>query len=204
MTVKIYKEDQLILLTDNKEVVSEQYKHHPGVFWIDFRLTDKMEDLLQQISQSGITVAVLYSSDLATLKALFFASFSLIQAAGGLVENERGEQLIIYRCGKWDLPKGKIDEGETPSQCAVREVEEETGLKQIQLQQPLTTTYHIYSEKGQAILKETFWFKMKVTGEQVLSPQAEEDIEAVKWILPSAWSEYAKETYPSIREVMGD
>lgn len=192
----------MILLTDNKEVVSEQYKHNPGVLWIDFHPSDKMEDLLQQITQSGIIVNVLYSSDLKTLKVLFFASFTLIQAAGGLVENERGEQLIIYRRGKWDLPKGKMDEGETPAQCAVREVEEETGLKQIQLQQPLTTTYHIYSEKGEAILKETFWFKMKVTGEQVLIPQAEEDIEAVKWILPSAWSDYAKESYPSIREVI--
>src|SRR5712675_1894974 len=100
----------------------------------------------------------------------------LVQAAGGLVQNERGEVLFMFRKGKWDLPKGKLDPGETLENCALREVTEETGVSQLELTKFLLVTEHEYEEKGMAILKETHWYLMKTNGKQILVPQAEEDI----------------------------
>jgi 8-oxo-dGTP pyrophosphatase MutT (NUDIX family) len=99
------------------------------------------------------------------------------------------------------LPKGKLDEGETPEICAIREVEEETGLSNITLVSSLRETYHIYEEYSNTILKQTFWYKMSVSGVQTLQPQIEEDIEFVRWIRKSEWTEYAGDSYASIREV---
>jgi mutator protein MutT len=137
-----------------------------------------------------------------SLDAAKIANDIFIQAAGGIVTNEEGAILIMFRRGKWDLPKGKIDEGETPEQCAVREVAEETGLQAISLLSPITQTYHVYEEKGKQVLKETFWYRMKVEGIQTLSPQTEEDIESLRWIQPAEWVDYAKDSYASVREVM--
>jgi 8-oxo-dGTP pyrophosphatase MutT (NUDIX family) len=95
-----------------------------------------------------------------------------------------------------------MDEGETPEQTAIREVMEETGLKDIHLSNPIVNTYHIYSEYGKEILKETFWYKMNVKGAQSLRPQTEEDIEQVKWIKASEWNLYTSDSYASIREVI--
>src|SRR5215510_275068 len=98
-----------------------------------------------------------------------------IIAAGGLVVNDRDELLMIFRRGKWDLPKGKLDKGESLKDCAIREVEEETGLKNITLGPPLIITYHTYHEGARFILKESHWYKMSVSGQQNLVPQTEED-----------------------------
>jgi mutator protein MutT len=99
-----------------------------------------------------------------------------ILAAGGIVRNENGEILMQYRRGKWDLPKGKLDDNETIEECAVREVEEETGLTNIQLGALIGVTNHRYVERGLEIDKETHWFAMRVAGDQTLVPQTEEDI----------------------------
>src|SRR3954447_7139070 len=94
-----------------------------------------------------------------------------IIAAGGIVENEAGDILWQFRRGKWDLPKGKLDEGETIEECAVREVEEETGLHDIELGELVGITHHFYRENEEDIEKETHWFAMKVSGQQELVPQ---------------------------------
>ena len=112
----------------------------------------------------------------------FFKKFTLIQAAGGLIRNEKDEILLIFRRGKWDLPKGKLDTGETLEECAVREVEEETGLKKIKLISPLIITYHTYHEGARFVLKESHWYSMTVRGKQTLIPQTEEDIHEIKWV----------------------
>lgn len=121
-----------------------------------------------------------------------------ITAAGGIVENEQGQILMIFRRGKWDLPKGKLDDGETIEECAVREVEEETGLRNIQPGELIDITTHAYTEHGKDIVKETHWFAMKVVGDQQLTPQTEEDITAIKWVKENELSEYLSNTYPNI------
>lgn len=129
-------------------------------------------------------------------------NFQIIRAAGGLVFNEQEQALFIFRRGKWDLPKGKLDEGESLEECAVREVEEETGLKGVVLKNFLLTTYHTYRENGKQLLKESHWYRMEVTGKQELKPQTEEDITEIRWAKQDEWTELQKNSYPLIKKVL--
>ncbi len=126
----------------------------------------------------------------------------LIQAGGGLVENEKGEILFMFRRGKWDLPKGKLDPGETLESCAVREVEEETGVSRLELIRFLITTEHEYEERRQFILKQTHWYLMKADSSQPLIPQKEEDITELKWVGRPDYKMILDNTYPGILEVL--
>ena len=107
-----------------------------------------------------------------------------ILAGGGLVLNEKGGLLMIYRRGKWDLPKGKLDEGETIEDCAVREVLEETGLLNVELGELIGITYHEYFDRHlqEEVIKESYWFAMRAKSDQLLVPQTEEDITEIKWV----------------------
>ena len=125
-----------------------------------------------------------------------------IVAGGGIVENEEGKILFQFRRGKWDLPKGKLDEGESIEECAVREVEEETGLTNIQLGSLIGITHHYYTENGKPIEKETHWFNMKVTGTQELVPQLEEDITELRWVAKDEVEEYLSNTFHNITEIV--
>jgi len=144
----------------------------------------------------------LYAEDYEKLVRDFFSLFKLIEAAGGLVLNPAGEILFIYRRGFWDLPKGKIDKGESPPEAALREVREETGLKQLDLGPELKVTYHTYREKdGRRILKRTYWYEMK-TEELELHPQTEEDIEEAVWMSLPVFLGTERRVYRSILEVL--
>lgn len=127
-----------------------------------------------------------------------------IIAAGGLVFNERNELLMIFRRGKWDLPKGKLDEGESIENCAVREVQEETGLVNIELKKPIGKTYHEYFDKwvGADVIKETWWYLMHVKGIPNLVPQTEEDIESVIWADQTKMEDFLKNSYANIVEII--
>lgn len=123
-------------------------------------------------------------------------------AAGGIVENEEGKILMMFRRGKWDLPKGKLDDGETIEQCAVREVEEETGLRNINLGNLVGITSHLYKEKGEEITKESHWYAMKVAGKQKLVPQIEEDIQELRWVGTNELENYLSNSYKNIIEII--
>jgi 8-oxo-dGTP pyrophosphatase MutT (NUDIX family) len=105
----------------------------------------------------------------------------LIEAAGGLVTNQNGDHLFIYRNDKWDLPKGKIEKKEKTKIAAVREVEEECGIKVNNSEYGICKTYHTYIYKGEVVLKKTYWFKMRYKGNAKLVPQLEEGITDVRW-----------------------
>jgi 8-oxo-dGTP pyrophosphatase MutT (NUDIX family) len=126
-----------------------------------------------------------------------------IIAGGGIVENEEGKILFQFRRGHWDLPKGKLDEGETIEECALREVEEETGLRNIELRKPIGITTHFYTERDEDIEKETHWFAMKVAGEQELTPQIEEDITELRWVGKDELEDYLTNTFDNIIEIVG-
>ena len=125
-----------------------------------------------------------------------------IVAGGGIIENDEKEILLQLRKGKWDLPKGKLEDGEAIEACAVREVEEETGLKEIELRELIGTTIHTYCEKGQEIQKETHWFSMKAPGHQQLIPQVEEDILELRWVRKDELKNYLSNTFKNIIEIL--
>lgn len=127
-----------------------------------------------------------------------------IIAAGGLVLNEKNDILMIFRRGKWDLPKGKLDEGEKIEDCAVREVMEETGLTQLDLGRLLVITQHTYFDQWikKDVIKQTHWYLMKASLDQPLVPQTTEDIESIEWVSKSQLSERLENSYDTIVEVV--
>lgn len=127
-----------------------------------------------------------------------------IIAAGGLVFNEQNELLMIFRRGKWDLPKGKLDAGETVEACAVREVQEETGLITIELENLIGKTYHEYFDKwvNENVVKESWWYKMKSSVNEKLIPQVEEDIELIEWVDKKNFKKYLDNSYRNISEIV--
>ena len=131
----------------------------------------------------------------------FGKKFRQISAGGGLVTNDKGEVLMIYRRNMWDLPKGKLEEGESIEDCALREVCEETGLAQLQLKELICTTFHTYKMDGVPCLKHTWWFRMEYTGCDCPTPQLEEDITEARWVAKQDIPQHIEGTFPSIQEV---
>ena len=130
-------------------------------------------------------------------------SLTFIKAAGGLVRNEENKYLFIFRNGKWDLPKGKIDPGEKTKKAAVREVQEECGIKVDHLDEKLCKTYHVYEMGRRTVLKKTTWYRMRANDQPHLIPQREEGITEARWLSPGDFSMVKQNTYPMIRDVIG-
>ena len=127
-----------------------------------------------------------------------------IIAGGGVVVNEKNQVLFIYRRKKWDLPKGKLDPGEDIKACAIREVMEETGIRNLTIGNLIIVTTHSYEENGLNLQKETHWFEMKAStvDNSTLTPQLEEDIEKIEWVSLENLEEYLSETYTTIQQVL--
>lgn len=150
---------------------------------------------------SNLPDMVMTGSSIEALKNEIFSDYKVIKAGGGVVQNSKGEVLLIFRRNMWDLPKGKLDKGETIEECALREVQEETGLTQLRLIQPFTVSYHVYDHHHKKTLKENHWFLMKYSGDEVPTPQTEEDIEIVKWVNIEDLEEYYHKAFPSIKDI---
>lgn len=149
----------------------------------------------------AIEAIVLYCDQPEQLWADFQACFDPVEAAGGYVLNDQKELLVFYRRGSWDMPKGKIDPGETPEIAALREVMEETGLQQVQRGPHIATTWHTYRQKGRRMLKKTWWYRMDTSDTQV-TPQTEEDIERIEWVDPAQWLAARPDVYQSVKDVI--
>ncbi|MFT3844051.1 MAG: NUDIX hydrolase [Lacibacter sp.] len=202
MYIKIYFGEKPVFLCNEVDETIREYMHHPDAVFIDEITGPAIKSLLHEIVKDEFHAGILLDNDLEKLKKAFFKHFIPVTAAGGVVENEKGEVLLIFRRGKWDLPKGKLDKGESIEQCAVREVEEETGLTNIQLKKLLTITYHTYDEFGKHMLKDSHWYKMKVKGSQNITPQTEEEIIEVKWVKKKDLKDYFSNTFPSVKDVL--
>ncbi len=126
--------------------------------------------------------------------------YSYVEAAGGIVRNDKDEYLFIKRFGIWDLPKGKLEKSETPQAAALREVEEETGIKEPALVKPLVNTWHIYPWKEKTVLKKTYWYLMKSNFKGTLTPQTKEDITLAQWLSREEAIDALKSSYRSLSE----
>jgi 8-oxo-dGTP pyrophosphatase MutT (NUDIX family) len=131
-------------------------------------------------------------------------TYEPIEAAGGVVSNPDGGILMIYRRGKWDLPKGKKDDGENIEECAVREVIEETGIPELKLGDKICETYHVYAQGGVELLKTTHWYNMKTKKAFELHPQKEENILEARWVAEKKLGTYVHQSYEAIKEILLD
>lgn len=161
-------------------------------------------DLLENTSTPEINI---YGENPNEIWKEFSKIFKIVHAAGGIVINNNEKVLFIYRLGRWDLPKGKLEPNEKLEHAALREVEEETGLKDLILEQFVNTTYHIYKEKRDGkdlkILKTTHWFKMKYIGNEIPKPQIEEGITNVDWkSFDEIKSEVSPNTFNNIKLIL--
>lgn len=200
--IRIYVQNKPLFLVDKITKEVEGYVSNSDTFFADNLNPSATISMLNTLERREISAGVFQHSNLIELLDAFKCHLTLIKAAGGLVFTDAKEILLIFRKGKWDLPKGKQDEGETLMECAVREVKEETGIKDIQIGQQLSISYHTYYEKKNHILKESHWFLMETKKAVPLVPQAEEDIEKCLWIPLQDVSNYTSNMHASIVDVV--
>ncbi len=199
---KIFLNDCPLILTTRPAAYLLQhpeagdFAHYEGASSKHFKAAAEQ---LENGDAPGILLSDAYPNKL--LEALA-KRYKQVDAGGGLVQNEDGATLFIFRRGRWDLPKGKLDKGETMEECAIREVQEETGLKRLVLGNFLCDTYHVYGQGGKEMLKHTAWYAMGASGRETLLPQADEDIEEARWVLPADVARIAAKSYAAIREVV--
>ena len=202
MYIKIYFGEKPLFLCDAVDETIQPYVHHDDAIFIDELNTHTVKTMIHEMELQAIHAGVFYHENLEELTKAFFKKFTLIRAAGGIVKNEKGQWLMIFRKGKWDLPKGKLDDKEDLAECAIREVKEETGLKEITVTATGPVTYHTYHEGSKHILKETNWFFMNGSSKDPLDPQTEEGITDIKWIAPGDMDEIMPNAYPLIADLV--
>lgn len=166
-----------------------------------FNNEGQFEEALALLRNSSNTEVNIYHHNLNSLWENFKNHLDYLEAAGGLVQNQKKEILFIHRLDKWDLPKGKLEIGETPKIAAVREVEEECGISNLILKDLITITYHIYFQDNLK-LKATYWYEMDYDGNEELIPQTEEGIGIAEWKNQSEIPQILQNTYENIKLVL--
>lgn len=193
---KVFFKESCFLLTDDQNLLKEGTV---SLIHRDFNATKNFIINLRQ--QEGHFKAVIYHDDLEDLFGIFKSCFLYVKAAGGAIR-QKEQVLLIKRSGLYDLPKGHVEACETVEICAIREVEEECGIREVSITSPLTTTLHIYPRNNDWFLKKTYWYNMTCPEGQTLTPQTEEDIEDVFWFPVEELESIFCQTYPSLIEVM--
>ena len=179
--------------------LAEEGKKTP-ILHIGQDATPTPEELLAAVGSNRSLVIL--SPDGEAAGKRFIAQMPIVRAAGGLVENDRGDILIITRKGWRDLPKGHIDEGENAEEAALREVQEETGLQEAEIVAPLCTTRHFHRAYGRWEVKQTEWFLMFAPGEEpALTPEEGESITAAEWLGGRRLWQAVEESYSTIKLV---
>lgn len=201
-SLKIYFEQKPIIFTDDIEAYISKHKEAATYSNYPDATVGNIEIAQQQLATTECLGVLIKGNSQDEVFRELNHLFLPITAAGGLILSSTSKILMIHRRGVWDLPKGKLDDGESIAECAVREVIEETGISgEINLGEELHRSYHVYSYKGSKILKTTHWFAMTVREEWPLQPQAEEDITEAVWIAKSKLQETLCHTWPTIRDV---
>lgn len=190
---KVFVNKNPIILTSN--LAEEQDSKY---FLLD---SVDIQTVINTFKDKALKTVFLYDKNQATLLEKFKKKLAVVEAAGGLVKNPKGDNLFIYRKDKWDLPKGKLEAKETPEVAAIREVEEETGISKLKIIRFLADTYHIFKRNGRYQLKITHWFLMHSTHNGTFVPQLEEDICEVVWKNSNETKQALLNSYPNIKQL---
>jgi len=193
--LQIFYKEKPIIISDKKSDLKNS-------LIIDPELVENI-DLLKLLTKKKINSIGVFSNKFELIINIFKKKFPEIIAAGGKVINIKSEILFIYRNKKWDLPKGKAEKNEIISETALREVEEETGIKNLSIIKPLEKTYHIFKRGDKNYLKTTYWFEMKSDFNGKFKPQKKEGITRVEWIGIENLSSILPKSYANIRLLIG-
>jgi 8-oxo-dGTP pyrophosphatase MutT (NUDIX family) len=193
---KVFVNDLPLILTNKlSETVSGEY----------FLLNQEaIKAAITALNKNKLQLAYVYHPNHEEILKKFCKKIPLVRAAGGVVTNKAGKVLFIYRNDKWDLPKGKLDKGETFEECALREVAEETGVQGLVLENFLKTTYHVFKSNGKYKLKEVHWYAMRTSYTGPLVGQTNEGIVKVKWKGPEKIKKALENSYTNIKILFGD
>ena len=188
---KVFVNDSLICLSDNYAFLTDKAAQPFNKSIIIYQI--------ENLEQNSPQELLLFSENLESDWNEFRSALIVKTAGGGKVFNAEGAILFIKRLGRWDLPKGHLEKGETAEEGAIREVEEECGISGLEIISELPTTYHIFRRKGKLILKETYWFEMKTDFKGELVPQIEEDITEARFLDEKMTAEALQNTYKNIQ-----
>ena len=155
--------------------------------------------IIKALKDKTVEGVYLYHHNKQKIEKHFFKIFKVVEAAGGLVKNSNGAYLFIFRNKKWDLPKGKVQKSEIINEAAIREVIEETGVKNLRIKKSLSTTYHVYKANKKFKLKKTYWFLMETSYHGNLVPQIDENIDLAIWKFPEEIPILMKNAYENIK-----
>ena len=169
-----------IFVSDRPIILTNVVKKEDG-FKVFLLKSVDMDYVIRKLQRNDFSEVYLYHPDANKLLSIFKDRMGYINAGGGLVINDKKELLFIERNQKWDLPKGRAEKGEDIETTSIREVEEETGVKNLSIDKFLQETYHIYKNKGKYNLKITYWYLMNTDYSGVLIPQVEEGITQAVW-----------------------
>ena len=200
---EVFFNDRKIIIAAKGEITLNK-----SIKTIDYLLIQKdVKKWFLQFVEDDIQVIILLNSNPEDFFInIFQSAFKLLPAAGGVVAREN-KLLFIFRNNRWDLPKGKIDAGETPIQAAIREVAEECGITGYKIVRQLPSSFHIYKSTykkpaGEWIFKETFWFEMDYSGKGNGTPQTEENIAELKWFAPNELKTPLTNTYANLKPLI--
>ena len=193
--LQIFYKEKPIIISDKKSDLKNSLIINPELF--------ENLDLLKLLTKKRVNSIGIFSNEYEFILNMFKKKYPEIIAAGGKVINNKSEILFIYRNKKWDLPKGKAEKNEIISETALREVEEETGIKNLSIIKPLDKTYHIFKRGGKNYLKSTYWFEMQSDFIGKLKPQKKEGITRVEWIGIENLSSILAKSYANIRLLIG-
>lgn len=193
---KVFVKDIPIILSTEKNI---------GKHYTDIPLKSaRLKKIIKQIQNGDLMYVNLYHKNPEKLEAFLREKLPFVEAAGGLVFNDKKEILFIYRNDRWDLPKGHIDLNESFQDAAIREVEEETGVKNLEIKKFINKTYHVFKRNGKLKLKATYWYEMYTDYQGKLKPQKNEGIEKVKWKNFEKSQKALQKSYANIKILFSD
>jgi 8-oxo-dGTP pyrophosphatase MutT (NUDIX family) len=195
---KIHFENRFILISSEPDRLQKY-----GLFY-KFSATNELYKIISGFqADTSIHSINVYGTNISHIWKIFRIYFTEVGAAGGLVKHTpSGKYLFIEKKGKLDLPKGHIDHGESPEECAIREVGEECGITGHRIVKALAPSYHTYTWEGISYLKKTNWFLMEYDGIMVIEPQTEEGITRVEWLLPDELSRIKDNAWLSLMDLI--